>query len=199
MNLSDVSAYLPEAVLSQQALRIQKFLLQVDTELGCDCTIAVYGSAAVTLYRADDSDAHEYGYTYDIDVARSSPKELDLSGHVDSSSYDPPLEFQYYDVERWLVHPDWKEALIDMTALLGTQNLRVCLLHPIDLVVTKLARCNSQDLEDGQSLRERYVSDTAIVRDRLLEAVKYWPGSDRERSQVEYAFEGVFEEKISLP
>lgn len=135
----------------------------------------------------------------DIDLARTDPKELDLSEYVDSPSVDPPLVFQSYDVERWLVHPDWKEAVIDVTDMIGTENLRVCLLHPVDLVVTKLARCGEQEWEDGQLLRERYISDRSTVGDRILEAVKYWSGSDRERAQVERAYEVIFEETIKVP
>lgn len=81
---------------------------------------------------------------------------------------------------------------------LQTAQLRVRLLHPVDLVISKLERAADQDLEDGQLLMERYIDSPSIVRNRLIEAAKFYPLNRRIIGQIEYSFAGIFEETVDL-
>lgn len=196
MSLPDVTSSLPEVIESSQAIRLQKFLQHADNQLAKPVSITVYGSAAVALYLADNQ-GYEYGYTRDIDVGHMEPDRT-TGGTFNSKVVDPPLHFQTYDFTRWMIHPDWKDSAVDVSALLGTHQLTVNLLHPIDLIITKLERAADQDFEDSLLLLERYIAETSEVRQRVKEAAFYYPMSDRVRGQVEDAFEGIFEVSLEL-
>ncbi|GEM_PF-2926626 len=196
MSLPDISELLPECVDTPEAMRIMRFLQFHDRKLSNSTKLTLYGSAAVSLYLAD-SDNYNYGYTNDIDIGRMEPESVELS--VDEDAVDPPLKFQPFGLENWLVHPDWELATVDFSPILNLHYLRVELLHPIDLVITKLGRGSSQDIEDSLLLRRRYISGTtAHVADRTRCAWNYRPVSKRERRTVEDAFESVFEEPLEL-
>ncbi len=196
MTTPDITSKLPHAVTLPQTLRLQTFLQHADQKLDRPWSITVYGSAAVAIYLADER-GYEYGYTRDIDIGFMEPKEIGAKT-FDTEIVDPPLHFQPYDFTLWLLHPDWKESTVDVSKLLGLNTLTMCLLHPIDLIITKLERAGDQDLEDGILIRERYITDVAEARSRTIEAAKYHPISPRARSQIEYAFEAIFEESIDL-
>ena len=197
MSLSDVKARLPSKVHTDEARRIQKYLQHVDNKRKKPWTITLYGSAAVALYLADEHTQFEPNYTRDIDLAWMEPDEIDCS-QFENKSVDPPLHFQTYNVERWLVHPDWKDSVVDVTKILETSLLQVRLLHPLDLIITKLERAGGEDLEDGQRLFERYSEDIERVRERVWEAAKYYPLSSQSVSQIEFSFAGIFEDEIDL-
>ncbi len=197
MTPPDITPHLPEQIASPQADRLRKFLQHVDASLPGNLSIYIYGSAAVALYLADDSENYEYGYTRDIDVGAMEPERVaDLA--VDSEIVDPPIHLQLYDVTRWMVHPDWKVATIDLSYLVETTRLEVRVLHPVDLIITKLERAGDQDLEDGQLLRHRYIDDVEFVRRRTREAAGFYPLNPRIVGQVEYSFAAIFEEEIEL-
>ena len=197
MSLPDITPVLPEQIASPQATRLRTFLQHLDASLSTGLSIYVYGSAAVALYLADDSPKYEYGYTRDIDIGAMEPNRVEELV-LDSDIVDPPLHLQTYDFTRWMIHPDWKESTVDVSHLLETELLAVRLLHPIDLIITKLERAGDQDLEDGQLLRHRYIDDVDLVRGRVREAAKFYPLNLRVVSQIEYSFAGIFEETINL-
>lgn len=196
MTLPDVSERLPTTVTTIQGKRLQRFLAHVDDRLEHDWSIVVYGSAAVALYLADEQD-YEYGYTNDIDIGEMEPEHVDQS-KFDTDSVDPPLHFQTFPIESWLVHPDWRGALVDASDIIGTDALQVKLLHPFDLIVSKLARGAPQDIEDGLLLRERYVDRLDEIRERAEEAASYLPPSKSAFRDIEFAFEAIFEERVDL-
>lgn len=196
MTLPDITSRLPKALESSQAVRLQRFLQHANRQLAEPVSITVYGSAAVALYLADESE-YEYGYTRDIDIGQMEPDKA-IGAAFDAQIVEPPLHFQTYDFTRWLLNPDWSDSVVDVTPLLGTGRLTVRLLHPIDLIITKLERAADQDFEDSILLCERYVDDLAQAQKRVEEAAKYYPMSDRVRGQIEDAFEGIFEQPLDL-
>ena len=197
MSLPDITPVLPRQITSPQATRLRTFLQHLDASLSTGLSIYVYGSAAVALYLADDSPKYEYGYTRDIDIGAMEPNRVeDLV--LDSDIVDPPLHLQTYDFTRWMIHPDWQESTVDVSHILETKRLAVRLLHPIDLIITKLERAGDQDLEDGQLLCDRYIDDVELISRRTREAAKFYPLNARIVSQVEYSFAAIFEEEIGL-
>lgn len=188
---------LPDAIIAPQAQRIQAFLRHFDSSISDEVLLILYGSAAVSIYLADESGTGEYGYTRDIDIAQKHPPGIDTAS-LESSCVEPPLHFQEYSVERWLVHPDWREASIDVSELLKTTKLTVRLLHPVDLIVTKLERAADQDIEDSILLMERYVADAADVEQRVREAAQHYPLSERVISQIGFSFAAIFGDEYDL-
>lgn len=97
------------------------------------------------------------------------------------------------------MHPDWSASLVEVTDLLEMEHFRIHLLHPIDLVVTKLGRGEPQDVEDGVMLRRRYLDDASgLAARRVRAAWEYRPPSERERRSIEAAFEAIFEQDLGL-
>lgn len=195
MNLPDITPRLPREIGSPQAVRLRQFLLKADAAVERRCTMTLYGSAAVAFFLADE-EGYEYGYTRDVDVGHIEPA-IDLRRFA-SDETEPPLHFQKYQFSLWLLHPDWAQSTVDVSSLLGTGRLGVSLLHPVDLIITKLERAGDQDLEDGILLAERYIDDVSIASQRVVEAAKHYAMSDRARAQIEYSFEAIFETPIDL-
>ncbi|MGM0558847.1 MAG: hypothetical protein ACQEVA_20840 [Myxococcota bacterium] len=77
--------------------------------------MVIYGSAAVALYLAD-TDSYVYGYTDDIDVGAMEPEDVELSD-LNVEIVDPPLHFQPYDFEQWLINPDRSDETVDVSSL----------------------------------------------------------------------------------
>ncbi|MFP4597228.1 MAG: DUF6036 family nucleotidyltransferase [Persicimonas sp.] len=167
----------------------------MDEKLEHPWTITIYGSAAVAFYLADE-DHQERAYTRDIDIGDMEPDQVEEN--FKSDIVDPPLHFQAYPFTQWLHHPDWSDAVVDLSDLIGTHTLIVRLLHPCDLIITKLERAADQDFEDALLLRERYIEEVSSVEKRVFDAAKYYAMSNRARRQIEYAFEGIFEHPIDL-
>ncbi len=193
--MMELPAPFPSRITSPPADRIARFLQHVDRQLAHGCEIWVYGSAAVSLYLADERS--EEGFTDDIDVGAEEPIFIDAMD-IDSGVVDPPLEFRKHPIEQWLVHPDWRDTCVDVSTLLGLQRLQVMILHPLDLIVTKLERAESRDIEDCTRLARRYSLDGAEAARRLDEAAECYALSERVVSQVEYSFEAVFERKPDI-
>jgi hypothetical protein len=159
--------------------------------------LSIYGSAAVALYLGDTAD-YAYGYTDDVDVGAMEPEGVELDD-VNSQIVDPPLHFQEFDFEQWVIHPDWHEATVDASELVGTSTISVLLLHPLDLIITKLSRAGIQDIEDAELLcREYAIDETPEVKDRVLEAAKYHPLSERVCGDIEWSYQAIFDAEIDV-
>ena len=195
MPLPSVDSALPNEIRTRQARRLARFLTHLDGRCREPVRVVLYGSAAVALYLADDDDI-ELGYTRDIDIGKMDPESIDLE--FDAHVVDPPLTIQTHNVERWLIHPDWEQATTEVGGLLGTKRLVVELLHPVDLIITKLERFLAQDIDDGENLSNRYVDEVGVVVQRLEEAWQFYPQADRVRGQVEDACEAIFDVTLSL-
>lgn len=187
---------LPSRITNEEADRVARFLRQIESLIDSNASLAIYGSAAVSLYFADDSSL-VLGATDDIDAAQLHPNFLD--GLVVSRDLvQPPLEIRFHSVERWLVHPDWKEELVELSDLLGLKRLAVAALHPVDLVITKLERARDRDLEDAIRLVERYSISVELASKRTREASEFYPMSERAAGQIRYAFEAIFGVELKL-
>jgi hypothetical protein len=117
---------------------------------------------------------------------------------VDPNVVSPPLRIQTYAIENWLVHPDWRDYSVNVSELIGTTELSVFLLHPVDLIISKLERNDPDDIEDARYLRARYIDDVQTVVERLDEAWQFYPGSERSKGEIEHAFEAIFELRHEL-
>lgn len=109
MSLPSVDPSLPNEIRAQHARRLARFLRHLDDRCRNQLRLVIYGSAAVSLYLADREDI-DLGFTKDIDVGRMEPRSVEVN--IDSGSVEPPLQLQLYDIEQWLVHPDWEDAIL---------------------------------------------------------------------------------------
>ena len=149
--------------------RLIMFLAHVDQGLKQTCELHLFGSSAVNFYLADRGEnLHQ---TKDVDVT-GDPKVLsDVSDRraelsLLASSFDDPapttierLHFQFFRVDQFFIGPDWRENLVSAWHWFGHRELCVKLLHPFDLILSKLERSLPRDLDDCDELYERYVRD----------------------------------------
>jgi hypothetical protein len=197
MALPSVSHHLPASLQTRQSRRVAKFLRHADKCIEHSVSLVIYGSAAVALYLGDTG-AYSYGYTDDIDVGAMEPEDVELSD-LNAEIVDPPLHFQPYDFEQWLINPDWSDDTVDVSSLVGTAELSINLLHPVDLIITKMSRAADQDLEDSILLIEEYeIEESDEFRERLREAARFHHPSDRLRENVEWSYDALFDATIDL-
>ncbi|MCK6511836.1 DUF6036 family nucleotidyltransferase [Myxococcota bacterium] len=171
----------PQTLLTRDAKRIQRFLIAVERELlsrhdadflaSQNLKVVVYGSCAVSLYLGDEAGESDVSMTDDIDIAVSSGAKLLQEC---SPQISPPLEIRQSQVENWLIHPDWEDRIFDATSLLGLSFFHVFLLHPLDLILTKLGRYSERDAEDCIRLNSRYINDFSFFLAILDEALDFF-------------------------
>ncbi len=97
----------------------------------------------------------------------------DEAGDERTLVYDPG-----YFRDRGLVHPDYDRDAIDCESLLA-ERLRVRVLSPVDLAVSKLGRWVARDRDDVESLARHGLLDPESLRARAEEALDYFVGDPR--------------------
>jgi hypothetical protein len=171
----------PTTLLTRDAKRIQDFFSDLEKRLLHQYNtqqhplisegIVVYGSCAVSLYLADEQQT-EVSMTDDIDIDTTDTSSANLLQDC-SPHTQPPLEIRQRCVENWLIHPDWRERVVNVTLFLGLSSLHIFLLHPMDLILTKLGRYKERDIEDCIRLNARYIHDYSFFKTNLDEAMEY--------------------------
>lgn len=95
------------------------------------------------------------------------------------------LTFQATPIGMWLIHPDWRNAVVDVSALVGVTKLRIQLLSPRDLILTKLERYTLRDDEDCVRLLRRYIDTPTLLPEALEVALDSGAGfSDSRRAEL---------------
>lgn len=97
--------------------------------------------------------------------------------HQASPTQNPSLEFRVaVSVENWLIHPDWRVHLVEVSSHLGLRRLQLYLLHPADLILTKLERWSDRDFQDAMELVAHLGFTQAQLTAHLEEALEYYVG-----------------------
>ncbi|RDV36411.1 hypothetical protein DV096_19550 [Bradymonadaceae bacterium TMQ3] len=180
---------LPATIQAQPAKRIAEFIRHVDQRCSAHIDVPIYGSVAITLFLADDPNlAYQ---TDDIDVA-STGEDARVFGELASQVSGATLRVQAYSVQQWLVHPDWRQELVDVSELVGTNHIRLLLLHPVDVIITKLLRWHDRDYADALHLKSHFKIEKGVFLERLQGAIEcYEPLSDRDNSTLRFALEDL--------
>ena len=155
---------------SSEARRLADFLRRVDQHFGGEVTIKVYGSAAVAFYTAATS--HSGYMTEDIDVGDpgSLPSGLQIATNL-AKQEGPEIDFHFRPPGLWLAAGNWPKYCVDISRELGTKSLSVELMHPIDLIISKMIRWNERDAEDVSLIRGTLAIDVGMFARRLNQAV----------------------------
>ncbi len=83
-----------------------------------------------------------------------------------------------YNSTLGLLHPDAEKDAIFVSSL-ANQKIKLMVLTPTDLAVTKIGRFLDPDREDIISLAKEGLLDAEIVKKRAEEALEYYIGDDR--------------------
>ncbi|WP_210499424.1 DUF6036 family nucleotidyltransferase [Vibrio crassostreae] len=148
----------------------------------------IFGGCAVHIYTNVRGSA-------DLDVELDAAKELKVNELI-------------LDLEDWLyetddgtkqvltwdntfnpaipdLHPDWKESSIPLHV--GDEVIHIYLVSAVDVAVSKLGRCTSDDVNDIISLYKSGRFTKNEFKERCEEALKYTPTYPRLKSNVDYA------------
>lgn len=164
--------FLPEddTTWSSEARRLADFLCRVDQHFGEEATIKVYGSAAVAFYTAATSQS---GYmTEDIDVGDPGSLPALQNATELAKQKGPEIDFHFRPPGLWVAAGDWPNSCVDVSRKLGTSSLSVELMHPIDLIISKMVRWNERDAEDISLIRDTFCIDVGTFARRLNQAVE---------------------------
>lgn len=77
-----------------------------------------------------------------------------------------------------LIHPDHERDAVDLDLVLSGR-LRVRVLSPVDLALSKLARWGARDQSDVEALARAGLLSAAALRTRADEALSYFVGDPR--------------------
>lgn len=160
-------------------------LRQVVDKIDASVRASGYTGEPIQMYLAGGLAAHYYSsvrYTRDIDASFSkrlllSPKELTASFIQEGKP--AILHFDAnYNPDFALMHPDYQKDSREWKGLGNEQRIvKLNVLSPLDLAVSKLSRFSEQDQRDIQALaRDRLISVDAL-RQRATEALEYYVGN----------------------
>jgi len=149
-------------------------------------TEANYNGPAISMYLAGGLAVHHYcgtRYTNDIDASFSQklllPAKDLVAAYLNAEHKPEPLYFDAnYNPDFALMHPDHRESAIEWKGL-GNEKRKIKLfvLLPVDLAVSKLARYSEQDREDIAALAEAGLFTEQELRARAREALEYFVGN----------------------
>lgn len=138
-----------------------EFLALIEEHLDHDITLVAAGGTALTLFEA-----------------KPSTLDIDFTGPADSLSAFHEAESQEahgYDIDSW---PDGTVFMVNLPDDYLERSRRIDVdlkhvdlraLHPVDLIVTKIARLNQRDQDDIRTTRERFGITVEQVRRRARE------------------------------
>ncbi|MDR0275563.1 MAG: hypothetical protein LBI48_09545 [Burkholderiaceae bacterium] len=149
---------------------LRKILRRLEQEIAPDAPICVYlaGGMAVHLYTGKR-------VTTDIDAEFSRRIVLPPDLTVDVTLEDGSEKLVYldgnYNSTFGLMHEDYLEDALPIN--LGTGKFSVCVLAPVDLAVSKIARLADSDKEDIAELARAGLTTAEAIEQRAREAAKY--------------------------
>lgn len=117
----------------------------------------------------------------DVDAAFSRrialPEDLEVS-YRDADGAARMLHFdrQYNDTLALLHEDAYEDAAALELSGVDSAVLQVCVLSPLDLAVTKIARFSDQDRDDIATLARHKLIDSATLRERAAQALAGYVG-----------------------
>lgn len=146
-----------------------KFLKELDKRIKSKTTIVAIGGTAIVLMGLKES-------TKDVDFCVGSKEDCEVFRRV-KSDFKVDLFYGGY-IFCLQLPPDYIRRARALKT--GFKMLKIKILSPIDIVITKGSRLNQRDIED---IRE-VVSRKKVSREKLVlrfnEVKKSWPSSDKE-------------------
>lgn len=85
------------------------------------------------------------------------------------------------------LHPDWRDDSIQLQQ--GDEVIYIYLVSAVDIAVSKLGRCTSDDVNDIISLHTAGRFTIEEFTNRAHEALEYSPTPDRLRGNIDYAIQ----------
>lgn len=122
-------------------------------------------------------------YTEDVDATFSARLLLPARQMtVDYVRNDGTPALLYFDANYndtfALMHPDYREESVDWEGIGNESRLvRLRVLNPLDLAVSKISRSSSQDLEDIRALSSLGLFTRDELRARAFEALDFYVGN----------------------
>lgn len=145
-----------------------------------------YGGGPIRMYLAGGLATHYYSRsrsTHDIDASFSHrlllpTKEL-AAKFISPDGQTYVLYFDNnYNPSFALMHPDYQQDAKEWDEFGNDQRIiKLHVLSPVDLAVSKLARFSEQDQSDIQTLAELRLITAAGLRERAVAALDYYVGN----------------------
>lgn len=145
-----------------------------------------YDGPPVDMILAGGLAMHYYSrsrYTHDIDASFSRRIILpvkELATQFIAADGKPSILYfdNNYNPTFGLMHPDYEQDAKEWTGIGNEERIvKLRVLAPIDLALSKLSRFSEQDREDILTLANLGLIDAAAVRGRAAEAMKYYIGN----------------------
>jgi len=168
-----------------------------------------YDPSGVTMFVAGGLAVHYYchtRYTHDIDASFSHSVNLQTKellapikgddGRQSVLYFDPN-----YNPTFALMHPDFRESSKRWENFGdGKPRIKVNVLSPVDLAVSKLSRFSEQDQEDILTLASLGLFTEDALRLRALEAMDFYIGNmGALRSHIDYIVQAIKDARPASP
>ena len=146
----------------------REFLQALDAKMTEDCTLPCFGGFAITL---------KYGIsrpTFDIDVLDvSPPRVVDILIREGGKGSPLAIEHQVYLDFVGIANPPYEyESRLRPMYPGAFKHLRLLVMDPYDVALTKLKRDSDKDFQDVLQLAERIPFDLALFEKRYREELR---------------------------
>lgn len=145
-----------------------------------------YSGPPINMYLAGGLAMHYYSrtrYTHDIDASFSRRVLLpvkELATQFIGKNGEPSVLYfdNNYNPSFALMHPDYQQDAREWRGFGNDQRLvKLYVLTPVDLAVSKISRLSEQDREDILTLASLKLVAEPAVRERAAEAMDYYVGN----------------------
>jgi len=161
--------------------RIVAFLQALDGKARRKATLYVIGGAAVTLAYAPDN------RTADIDVIDATEEVIRLGGEDSDLANEFGLHIQPLVEINFAAPAGWKERcqMLEM----DLKKLSIKIADPYDIILGKVARLETRDIEDINAMQAGQAFDPALLLDRLNDNLSEVKNSQGYRNNCRVLFE----------
>ncbi|TXC75933.1 hypothetical protein FRC91_10555 [Bradymonadales bacterium TMQ1] len=186
-----------EATWSREAQRLRDFLKRLERHLEGDAALRIYGSAAVTFYTTADREPSHM--TEDIDVGHPGTLGPELQRAFQQAKAEgADISLHLRPPGLWLAANDWPDHCIDISRPLQLNSLLIILMHPYDLIISKMVRWNERDAADVELLQSRFTCEPSVFGARLNQAVHSSMVTDWQKEQLADILEEIFVDETEL-
>ena len=172
----------------------RKFLRELDGAATAETRLDCMGGFAVTQW---------YGFsreTIDLDVLALAPREQSTA-LLEQAGKGSPLHNKsklYLDYVGWTHVPEEYEDRLTEVFPGVFKHLRLCVLDPYDLALTKLERNEQRDRDDVKYLARTIPLDPAVLKERYEKELRWQMGiPEREDLTMKLWLEMIEEEQRS--
>jgi hypothetical protein len=156
------------------AQAVELILKTLDKHMGSKGTIRLMGGAALTLAYGLDRATEDADLLLDDTEAQFLAEHCDFGAALEKTNRELEPKRLYvshiWGPEQQILTPEWRQSCRSLPNALQLSNLSLESLGPLDIIVSKMARADAEDLQDVSHLLRHEKLTAEQVRQAISRA-----------------------------